>query len=223
MPRSRSKRTRAGRGPQRARRAAADDLRIALRRERVVELKAAGASFAKIGKELGCSDVTALNDYHAVLNTTIDRTDDCMDRYREQERIRLEHALLDLNRQMRVRRNRRLIRTVKVKAANGKPERITQVVTEPLAFDEYRRGLETRIKISQRLSALLGLDAPIKVTPKDISETRPYHEWTAQQISDRLTEIDKLLGPHVPGTVVEGEVVAEEPSGSGNGGQPTRS
>ena len=165
----------------------ADQMRLALRREQVVTLHAQGATFRQIAHQIGVSKGTAFNDFHAVLNSTLDRIADKVDLYRSVEYERLEAQRVDIHSELA--RHREEVRTVQT-VTDPKTKATVRVVTvrPALTFDEFIKAQRELRNLSQRTSALLGLDAPIKVTPTDISVTRPYEGMTPEQIDARLQE-----------------------------------
>ena len=166
----------------------ASEMRLALRREQVVNLQARGASFRQIAQQLGVTEGTAFNDFHAVLNSTLDRIADKVDLYRSVEYERLEAQRLAIHSELA--RHRDEIRTVQT-VTDPKTKATLRVVTvrPGLTFDELIRAQRELRSLSQRTAALLGLDAAIKIPPTDRSGTRPYEGMTVEQIEARLREL----------------------------------
>jgi len=130
--------------------------KTAIDTERAVSLRTAGASFERIGKELGCSTSQAFR-----------LVDNALKQARSQTREKTTEIV-----QLELRRLDRLLLALWPDAIKGDVSRVDRV-----------------LRIMERRSKLLGLDAPQKIAPTDPTGQWPYDNYTDEERDIRIIEL----------------------------------
>ena len=144
-----------------------------------MDMKAKGLSFRQIGQRLGCSHVRArelvltaaaevelemprlVSAVRAIEGATCDEVKRTM--------IPLMHGQIPAGQVVRVGRNK----TVRMGTQPNDPVEVARVQTV---------AAQRVLGASQRIAALYGADAPIKVAPTDPGGTRRYHDLTTEEL-----------------------------------------
>ncbi len=182
------------------------------RENEAFKLKVQGLTWEQIGQRLGVSPIQARDD---VFRAAGDIAADTAERAPELRVI--EDAGLDQVKRAMIPLLHGSVparTTVKV-VGRGKSARVLTVPVPNDPLDVARvQGMAAQrlVNVSARRSALLGLDAPVKVAPTDPSGTRRYHELGEAELERLVAEKRAELGALPPASG----------NGGGGNGQPPR-
>lgn len=126
----------------------ADDDRLYMRRSKAIALRVAGKNFREIAKELGVSLAVAHHDVRTILEDVGEEVSEAREEAVKVEIERLDHWL----------------------------SIVTDVLESQAEPETTLKAVDRAVKISERRSKLLGLDAPTKqevVGKLDVTEATP--------------------------------------------------
>jgi len=137
----------------------------ALRRERALELRVAGLSFAQIGRELGVSGDTASRYTREALANVAKRTDDNAGHLQALELERLDKLQRSAERVL-AKRHLRINSGMVVRNADPATGQLVEIEDDGPTL----AAIDRLLHIAERRAKLLGLDAPQQVEQSGITE-----------------------------------------------------
>lgn len=164
---------------------------IAIRDNRALELRIAGASFAQVASALGVSKSTAHDMVQRALAADMSRVADQREEYRALQLARLER--LAQSYWLPATRGREVEVAVKDPLGVPKLDAAGQLVTEKVRVYDYAAA-DRLIKVMERQARLLGLDAPIRVA---------VAPDTATAITDLMADLERMLADLPDDDVIE--------------------
>jgi|SRR5688572_5955205 len=159
------------------------DLRNAEMQRDVAALRRKGYSFDRIAAELKCAPSTAYEHWKALLARTRKEAEQTAEDMRELELARLDDWTADLNDILRDPLGLEATGLVGEDADPEERARVAAALDPGKATDLKLKAYERLIKISQRRSELVGLDAPKKseITGKDGEPLSPDASLTPER------------------------------------------